>query len=87
MSKETITKFRLILNGIGCFVIVSICIPVCISLAYSLRSLPPPIPSDPDSGKGLIISLFGIGLCGFLGISAAVSLIRTLKKLFELSKE
>ena len=77
------SRIRQTLNAIGCTVIVAVCLFLFISLATSVSSLPPPKPDDPDGGKAILIYLSGIVVVAFVGVTAVVSLIRSVNVLRE----
>ena len=80
-------RARLSVNVTGCALLIVVCIPMCLWLAWGLAGLPPPKPGDPDGGKAEAIYTFGIGFLGLLGLSAFVSLLRSRSKLRQLSSE
>lgn len=82
MTKQNISKARLILNGIGCIGIAALCLPIGLEGVIGLASFP--LGTDPDGrDKVLAIETF----CGFLGVIAFASLIDTVWKWRRLPNE
>ena len=76
MTKQNVSKFRLVLNGIGCFGIAILCLPFGLPGLIGLISGSLRMGSDPDSGdKVLAIQIFST----VIGAVALISLIRTVK--------
>ena len=74
MTKKKISKSRLVLNGIGCFGIAILCLPLGFVAIITLTSGTNPMVSDPDgAGKVLGIEIF----FGLIGAIALLSLIHT----------
>lgn len=83
MAKQKLSKFRLVLNGMGCLGIAILCLPVGLPGLIGLVSGSLHMGSDPDGGdKVLAIQIF----CVFIGAIALVSLIRTVQAWRELPK-
>ena len=74
MSKQKISKFRLLLNGVACLGISAFLLPIGISGIIGIGSSATPVASDPD-GAGKVFGIFIF--CAILGGIALISLIRT----------
>lgn len=83
MTKETISRARLILNGLGCIVVIIFSLLIGLAGIGSTASTSAPVAGDPDAGKGQAVGMAGIALGGVLGLAAFVSLVRTVRKLRE----
>lgn len=82
MTKQ-LSKIRLALNGIGCFGIAILCLPVGLPGLIGFLSGSLHMGSDPDGGdKVLAIQIF----CAFVGAIALIAFIRTVKAWRELPK-
>ena len=83
MTKLQVTKFRLVLNGIGTFAIAALCLPVGLPGVIGLLFGSLHFGSDPDGGDKVLAAMV---FSAFIGAIALISFIRTVKAWRELPK-
>lgn len=87
MMKQNIHKARLILNGVFCLGTVILCLYFCVSWISNREIISSYVTGDPDRDKGVLIQIFAFIFSGLFGLTAFISLMRTVKKWRGLPKE
>ena len=78
MAGKTISRFRLVLNGVGCAVIAMSCLPlgVLALLQWSSGTAPDPASAASESAR-VVQGIFA--MAGVFGLVALMSLVRTVR--------
>jgi len=78
---------RLLLNLTVSGLLTLFSLPMAFTLAIGLYSMSLPRPDDPDGPKAIGLAIFGIVICGFIGVGALIELIRAVRKLWPLFRK
>jgi hypothetical protein len=81
MNARDVSPLHLTFNALGCAAVAAVSLTVAFTPAFTLTSIVPPRPNDPDGSKALGFVIAGVLLGALFGVAGLIDLLRTVKKL------
>lgn len=86
MAGKTISRFRLLLNGVGCAAITLSCLPLGVLALLQWTSGTAPDPASVASESARVVQAI-FAMAGVFGLVALISLVRTVRAWRRLKRE